>query len=309
MAGRSDVGIVRRAESQHGVFTLDEARAAGASRWTVGRQVRAGRFERVEPSTYRVVGAPGSWRSGLSAAVRSAGERAVASHRCAACLWNLDGSHEGPLEISVPNTLVRPHLSAKVYRVTVLEDRDRTTIDSIPVTSIERTIIDLAAVLPLGGLAHALDSALVEGLTTVERVRRRQHRLGRRGRKGAGRLAMLLMERDGRDQARTNGFERRLVRALVRAGLPDPIPQFEVRDRRGVLVARPDFAYPDARLAIEADSYRWHGGRLAFDRDLRRRNRLTALGWRIVHVSWTQLVRNPASVVTEVSRMLGLSDL
>ena len=49
-----------------------------------------------------------------------------------------------------------------------------------------------------------------------------------------------------------------------------------------------DFAYPDIKLAIEAEGYRWHSSRARWERDLERRNELTALGWRVIHVTWAE---------------------
>jgi very-short-patch-repair endonuclease len=86
----------------------------------------------------------------------------------------------------------------------------------------------------------------------------------------------------------------------MRAGLPKPAIQHEIRDR-GRLVAIVDFAYPDVRLAIEADGYRWHSGRARWRTDLQRRNAVTALGWRIVHVTWEDLERTPDELLRLIS--------
>ncbi len=65
-----------------------------------------------------------------------------------------------------------------------------------------------------------------------------------------------------------------------------------------------DFAWPDLRLALEADGFRWHSGRARFDRDRARRNELTLLGWRIIHVTWTDLDERPEKVIESVRRVL-----
>lgn len=309
MSRISEVRAARLAATQHGIFTLAEARRAGVPESTVFDLAHIGRIDRIAPSAYRVVGAPATWRSELMAKVCSAGEEALSSHRCGAHLWHIDGWGEVRHEMSIPNPVVRVHVDAIVHRLKGIEDCDRTVIDGIPVTSIERTLIDLAAVVSMSELATALDSALVQGLTTVRKIRRRQHQLGRRGRKGAGNLALLLVEREGQRSTFANKFERRLGRLLENAGLPRPIRQFVVRDQRGVAVARPDLSYPQALVAIEADSWRWHGGRQKFDEDLRRRNKLTAQGWRVMHITWTQLTREPSSVVSEIRRTLELADV
>jgi very-short-patch-repair endonuclease len=75
---------------------------------------------------------------------------------------------------------------------------------------------------------------------------------------------------------------------LRRARIDGLVAQHEIRVR-GRVVARVDFAVPAARLAIEADSYRWHSGRKNWQEDLARRNALTSLGWRVIHVTWGDL--------------------
>jgi very-short-patch-repair endonuclease len=84
-----------------------------------------------------------------------------------------------------------------------------------------------------------------------------------------------------------------------------PERQFEVRSY-GKLVARVDFAYPQARLAIEVDGYRWHSGRARWQRDLQRRNRLIALGWRVLHATSEDIDGHPevliAMIETELTR-------
>lgn len=71
------------------------------------------------------------------------------------------------------------------------------------------------------------------------------------------------------------------------------------------LLARVDFAYPVARLAIEADGYRYHSGEGAWRRDLARRNALAAQGWRVVHMTWDALEGRAAEVLSEIRRALG----
>jgi very-short-patch-repair endonuclease len=91
-------------------------------------------------------------------------------------------------------------------------------------------------------------------------------------------------------------------RLLTRAGLPRPVPQHEIR-HRGRLIARVDLAYPDLRIAIEYDSERWHSGRRRRESDAELRNRITAAGWRIVHVTAPELA---AGAPTAIAALPGL---
>jgi hypothetical protein len=98
-------------------------------------------------------------------------------------------------------------------------------------------------------------------------------------------------------------FERRLSRVLRGGGLPLPEAQFEIFDEDG-FVARPDFSYVDARLAIEADGYEYHGSRAAWIADLKRRSLLARAGWRVVHVTWADVRDRPEVVVDMIRRAL-----
>lgn len=70
------------------------------------------------------------------------------------------------------------------------------------------------------------------------------------------------------------------------------------------MVARVDLAYPDARVAVEVDGYRWHAGRQRWAHDLARRNRITALGWRMLHVTHEDLTARPDEIVHHLRSML-----
>lgn len=148
-----------------------------------------------------------------------------------------------------------------------------------------------------------MDDALRRGLVSIPLLRRRLDAIGRPGRPGVAMTRLLLDSRDPSVAVPGSVFERRLLRALRRAGLPAPVLQHQIRSG-GRLIAVIDFAYPDARLAIEADGYRWHSGRIRWDHDRARRNRLTLLGWRIIHITWTDLTRRPATMIDAVARAL-----
>jgi very-short-patch-repair endonuclease len=53
---------------------------------------------------------------------------------------------------------------------------------------------------------------------------------------------------------------------------------------------------PPALSVVETDGHQTHGTRQAFERDRRRDQRLTIAGWRVIRVTWRQLVREPAQV-------------
>ena len=93
-----------------------------------------------------------------------------------------------------------------------------------------------------------------------------------------------------------------MAQLIRRAGLPPPQPQFRVLDG-GRFVGRFDFAYPDAKLIIEVDGYRWHSGNQAWQRDRKRDNVLNRLGWTILRFTAEDL-KDGANVVRQISEVL-----
>ncbi len=295
---------MRQAAAQHGVVKGAQALASGLSTSALHRRAVAGHLVRCHPGVFRAAGAPVTWRAELLAAVLWAGDGAVASHGSAAALWGLDGCEPGRVELTVPAARApRSRPGVRVHRARRLDRRHRGVIDGIPVTGIVLTLVQLASSLQPDLLAATLDSALVQGLTRADRVLDGLDLLGRRGRRGAPVLVALLGERIDGQRPPTNRFERRLESQLLRAGLPVPARQFEIVID-GHFVARPDLAYPDLLVAIEADSYRWHSGRSAWEHDLDRRTELAAAGWLVLHFSWRDLVERPQFVVTQVERTI-----
>ena len=89
-------------------------------------------------------------------------------------------------------------------------------------------------------------------------------------------------------------------------GLPMPIRQHSIFNGH-VFVARPDFAYLVEKVAIECDSTEWHLGREPWQRDLRRYNALTALGWRVLRFSWWDVTKRPHHVASRIRDVLAVS--
>ena len=174
-------------------------------------------------------------------------------------------------------------------------------IDGIPVTTAARTLLDLAAVSPADAVEEALDEALRRGLVTLSRLRWRMDELGRRP--GSGTMRRLIDARRDGGRAVKSVLETRVLRLLKRTRLPRPERQHPVRDR-GHVVAIVDFAYPEFKLAIEADSYQWHSGRGAWRRDLHRRNRLTHLGWYVLHVTSDDVDHRADELIAAIAAIL-----
>ncbi len=234
------------------------------------------------------------------AACLACGVDAAGSHRAAGAVWLLAGFDPVAPEVTVSGGR-HPRPRGVVVHQAALPSVDVTVVEAIPVTSPARTLLDLAAVVAAEAVEEALDDALRRGLVSIPRLRWRADQLGRRP--GVALIRRLLDARTDANGQAQSVLETRFMRLLKRARLPTPVCQHQIRDR-GRLVAIVDFAYPDLRLAIETDGYRWHSGRIAWQRDLARRNALTRLGWHVIHVTAEDIERRPDATVDVLAQAL-----
>jgi very-short-patch-repair endonuclease len=287
-----DLAVTALAKAQDLVFSRAQATGAGASRSTADRRLRSGTWVRTPvPSVYALAGWAPTWRSLLVAATLKG---AVVSHRSAAVLWCIwEGTN---LEVTVPpGTNHRLGSRIRVHR-SHLGRLDRARTAGLPVTSVERTLVDLAAFVAEAAVEDALEASLRRGLTTVERVRERLA-VAQPGRPGVQRLRSVLHQRGG-GRAAGSDLETKVLRLLRAAALPPPVRQHEVRvgDQRYFL----DLAWPDRRLAIELDGYESHRGRRAFSDDRARQNALVLAGWSLLRYSGDQARHDPQRLVAHV---------
>lgn len=288
---------------RHGLFTRADALQAGLTPEIVDYRLAVDRWESVFPEVYRISGVPTSWQQTLHAACLAQRGKGVASHRAAAALWQFPGFKPDMIEVVVSHRDWFRHPGVNTRYSTKLPACDITDIGGIPTTTAARTLLDLCSLAPKARVEEALDDAERRGLITMALMQSRLDDLACRGRRGVRIMRELLARRDPAGRPPESVQERRLLRALERAGLPLPALQFEVYERKQV-VARVDAAYPDSQLAIEYDSYIHHGNRAKFERDLARRNTLTRLGWRVIHVTADDLRHGAALAVAAIRAAL-----
>lgn len=292
-----DREIARIARSQQGLLTDDTFPLSDRTR---RRRVATGRLERPEPGVLRVAGTPTTWRQTLLA--RCLTEGGYASHRASAALHRLEGFDPRIMDITVRRWQRRPNHSVRhLHESTRLTDADLTEIDGIPCVTIEWTLIHLGAVVSPRQVEMALDDALRRNLTTPERCWAVLQRIAGRGVRGVGVIRPMLRRRLGTTGPRPNEFERSLYRILETAGLPLPVAQYEIRDERGIFVARADWAYPPpTRVAIECVSDEWHSGRIRRLRDTTRRNRMQRARYAVLEFTVDHVRHEQAYVAEEV---------
>jgi len=297
---RPDRRVAEIAAGRHGVFSRAQASGLGFTDTMIKRRLDAGRWRAIHPGVYLLAGAPHTWQQDLIAACLAWGPGSAVSHRAAASLWELSGFKPGLVELIVPRGR-RRSLPGILHRPLDVLPSDVTIRDRIPVTKPARTLLDLASVVPSTLVETALDDALRRGLVSVASMRQRHDIAAKNGRPGIAVLRRLLDERAGAWVITDSDLETQLLRRGKRAGLPDPVVHHKIRDN-GRVIAVVDFAYPDALVAIEADGYRWHSSRSQWERDLARRNAITALGWQVIHVTWADVMIRPAATVALIAR-------
>ncbi len=181
-------------------------------------------------------------------------------------------------EITCPRWRRARHAGLVVHETKAFDSVDAMVIEGIPVTTPERTLLDLGAVCHVSIVEMALDAAEKRALVTLDSVRAAVRRLGRSGRNGVGTLRRLLDARSPDRKPTESEMETLMLQVIRRNGLPEPVTQFEIR-RAGRFVARVDAAYPEWHIAIEYDSYEYHAGPKARDKDNARRNLIVGAGW------------------------------
>jgi predicted transcriptional regulator of viral defense system len=237
---------------QHGVVSRAQLLDLGMDEQAIKYRLRRGRLHPVHRGVY-AVGRPQLARHGtLFAAVLAYGPGAALSHEAAAEVLGIRKRQGGPIDVTVPGS-VRKRPGLRVHRAAIAAP-ERTTRHGIPVTTVVRTLVDLATGLGSDELEAAINEADRLDLIDPERLREAAGELA--GRKGARALRRLL---DHRNFALTESvLERRFLAIVRRTGLPLPQTQQRVNG------FRVDFWWPDYRLVVETDGLRYHRTPLRF---------------------------------------------
>jgi hypothetical protein len=276
------------AARSHGVVTRAQLLAAGITRNEIEQRLATGALIRVHRGVFRVGHRAPSVEAAFLAAVWACGEDAVLSGRAAAHLWGiLKGAAPAP-EVTAPTKRqVRGVVTRRGGSI------ERTTHRAIPVTTVPRTLVDLAGHLTLDALARACHEAGVQHRTTPKQV---EAVLAKRPRaRGAGALRAVL---SGEARVALSWLERAFLKRLVDAGLPLPQTNKEASGRRV------DCRWPDRRLTVELDSYRYHHSRHAWELDRRREREARARGDDFRRYTYGDVVESPRLMLAELRALL-----
>ena len=296
--GGEDRAIAALAERQHGVVARRQLLAAGIGRRPIDIRLAAGRLHLLHRGVYAVGHRVLSLRGRWMAAVLAHGEGAALSHRSAGALWSVLRTREGTIEVTVPvRHRRRPGL--RIHESPLPPD-EITIRDEIPVTTISRTLLDLAGCLDRQALARAVERAEASRITDSLSIDDLLERYPRRPGTPALR-AILASGRLGAGVTRSD-LEDRFLAFLDANGLPRPAVNAGVW--AGGRWFECDCVWHAARLIVELDGRETHATTAAFERDRARDRALTAAGWRVIRVTWRQLEREAHVLASELRSLL-----
>jgi len=266
-----------------------------AGRLTKG-QLRSTAWRRLFPDVYACASLPVDHARRARAAAHLALPGAMVSGRSAGVLWGCGPGRAGRRR--------RVHLAPgcragglRGIQVTrrALPPDEVTWCRGVRVTAVGRTALDLARIQPVEEAVVALDQFLGAGLLTMGRLR-----TAAAAATGPG-CRQIRRAVDLADGLAESPQETRLRLLLHQSPLPRPIAQYSVREGTR-FVARVDFAWPDAKVAVEYEGM-WHGRPQQVARDRRRLNQLTAAGWTVVFVTAADL-HDPVQVIARIAAAL-----
>lgn len=294
------------AAAQYGLASREQALRAGLSRDAIKRLLTDGIWKRIHQGTYALwtpEDPQQRWRQRLMAGALWLGKGSAVSHRAAGLVWEVDGLKDSPLELSTRGRR-RPegNNGLIVHHTRTLRPSDIVRRYGLPITSALRTLTDLASVVDTDVMELALESLLRRGLTTLDELGSALDE-SPRSRPGRAGLGALLDQHPGIPTE--SPMETKTWQVIRRSDLPLPVRQYVIYNSAGRPIARPDFAYPELRLAIEVDGFASRSNRRDFERVTTKQNALLPLGWTTYHVTAKKL-RRPEVMVAEIQALIAI---
>ncbi|MFL5898418.1 MAG: hypothetical protein ACJ76D_08155 [Solirubrobacterales bacterium] len=228
------------------------------------------------------------------AAVLASGPRALLSHLSAAWLWDISNASPAPFAVTTP-VRRKPRPPIRLHEARSITAEDRALREGIPVTSLPRTLLDLAAAVRFDWLERMVERAEdleLFDLGTVDELLARTV-----GHHGHGRLRRAIALYRPTSFTRSS-LERRFLELCLAAGLPQPRMNYV---EEGFEL---DCYWPEFRFAVELDLFETHGTRAAFERDRKRQEDLLLAGIGMTRVTGPRLEREPEKLTRRVARLL-----
>jgi very-short-patch-repair endonuclease len=178
--------------------------------------------------------------------------------------------------------------------------RGRHHLRAIAITTVARTLLDLAAVLDAHRLERALHGAEVLELLDLREI---EATIARNpGQRAVGRLRAALAQPS--PGATRSQLEKRFLELCHHFDLLLPILNARIATAEGTFEV--DTLWPAQKLIVELDGGAVHRTRRAFEEDRRRDAALAAEGYLVVRLTWTRIVEDAEGVVDELRRILAI---
>ena len=289
--------LFREVQCQHGVIGRAQLVALGFGRRRIEAYRRAGTLRQLHRGVYAVGPMPPTWHGHALAATLACGEGTVLSHRAAAGLHDLvPRSSASPGDVTVPSPSGRRSRPGLRIHRSHLPAVEVTEVDGIPVTTVARTLIDLAEVAQPREAERALERA--EQLRVFDLTDLRDTTTRHPGRTGSARVNKAVAAYTEDDTFTRSTLERRFLAACRSRGLPEPLVNTWLEDMEV------DFLWPDQRLVVEMDGWGTHGTRKGFERDRARDAELALRSYRVLRFTWRQVGADPEQVAEIVKAVL-----
>ena len=239
--------------------------------------VLAGRLYPIHRGIYAVghtaLGYLGRWMAGVLAC----GPGAVLSHQNVAALLDLRRMSSSAIHVTVPRRTGRSRRPITVHRVRQFHPEDSTVVDCIPVTTVARTLLDLAEVVPLRQVIRAIEQAerlQVFDLFAIEQLLARSP-----GRHGIKPLRKAVEAVTGEAPHINSNWERDLLDFCDDHDIPRPALNVTVE---GYVV---DAFWADKKVIVELDSYAFHRSWRAFEDDREKNCVLQLAGYVVLPIT------------------------
>jgi very-short-patch-repair endonuclease len=284
--------IARIAGRQDNVISREQLLGAGLGRGAIAHRVRTGAWQRLHNNVYLLGPAAPSLLARARAAVMSCGADAVVSHRSAAEMFGLLAALGGEVHVTVPGRNVAPREGVRRHRIAGFRRGEVTKMHGIPVTTVTRTICDMAGTESPREVEHAYQEALYRRIVTDRQI---AAILKREPRRRGARVIRALIENPTLTRSEK---ERALLRLLAQAQLPTPLTNVRLH---GYLV---DVYWPEHGLVLEFDGWQAHGHRNAFETDRKRDQVMLANGLRSMRVTDRHLTPEPVALAARIAMAL-----
>ncbi|WP_409329777.1 DUF559 domain-containing protein [Trujillonella humicola] len=282
---------------------LERISARTLSSWVTG-----GRLVRLQPGVLATPAAAGRWRVRVAAAL--SGRGGAASHGTALALWGLLPPPAGPVHVTVEDCRSARGSAGVVLHRNSLAYADRHRVEGLPVTSVERAVVDAWGAPGPPPRSDVRAAAITAVRNRMCRPADLAFELGRSTRlRGRAELATVVgLLADGcRSELEIWG----VLEVLRTPGMPPFVQQRPIRVGGETFVL--DVAYEDAMLAVELDGAAWHGSRRQREDDIRRDSLVATTGWQTLRYGFRRLTAEPTACRRDVlavyrarRRLLGL---